>query len=91
MSEIHNPLVIRNQLRIGDSRISQWHSVRLVAHRSSAADLTVALITTTWAGASAFEYRAWAGQVDWLPQQCTRDLRLYALRRALLAVSQTHH
>jgi hypothetical protein len=90
MSEIENPFVARNVIRVGDSRPGGWQSLRLVVHRNNSEWLTCGLIETSWAGASAFDARVAGLQTTWFPERnSAQDLRVYALSRALLALSQT--
>lgn len=90
MSEIQNPLVARNVVRIGSNRPGSWQSLRLVVHRNSSEWLTVGLIETSWQGASALDSRVAGLQTTWFPERNEgQDLRYYALHRALLALSQT--
>lgn len=90
MSEIQNPLVPRNLIRVGSNRPGSWQTLRLVVHRNSGDWLTCALIETSWTGRSAMDSRVTGGQTLWYPERNEgQDLRLYALSRALLAVSQT--
>lgn len=90
MSEIENPFVARNVIRVGSSRPAGWSSLRLVVHRNSSEWLTCGLIETSWAGASALDSRVAGLQTTWFPERnAGQDLRHYALARALLALSQT--
>jgi hypothetical protein len=90
MSEIQNPFVARNLVRVGSNRPGSWQSLRLVVHRNSTDWLTFALIETNWHGSSALDARVLGAQTPWFPERNDgQDLRVYALSRALLAVSQT--
>jgi len=90
MSEIRNPLVVRNRIAVGSSRPGHWQTLRLVVHRSTGDWLTAALIETSWTGSSALDSRIKGGQLAWDPSLAQGvDLRLYALSRALQALSQT--
>lgn len=90
MSEIQNPFVARNVVRVGSNRPGGWQTLRLVVHRNTGDWLTFALIETSWTGANALDSRVVGGQTLWYPERNEgQDLRLYALSRALLAVSQT--
>ena len=90
MSEIQNPFVARNLVRVGSNRPGGWQTLRLVCHRNSTDWLTFALIETAWHGNSALDGRVLGGQTPWFPERnVEQDLRTYALSRALLAVSQT--
>lgn len=90
MSEIRNPLVPRNRIEVGSSRPGSWQTLRLVVHRGSGDWLTAALIETSWTGSSALDSRVTGGQLPWFPERNEGvDLRLYALQRALTALSQT--
>lgn len=90
MSEIRNPLVVRNRIEVGSSRPGSWSTLRLVVHRGSLDYLTAALIETSWQGSSALDSRISGLQLPWFPERnAGSDLRLYALQRALTAISQT--
>jgi len=90
MSEIRNPLVVRNQIRVGSNRPGGWRTMRLVVHRGHDLWLTSALIETSWSGSSALDSRVSGHQLQWDPSLAAgADLRLYALQRALTAFSQT--
>jgi hypothetical protein len=90
MSEIHNPLVTRSRIEVGSSRPGTWQTLRLVVHRSGHDWLTAALIETSWSGSSALDSRVRGLQLQWDPSLSSgADLRLYALQRALTALSQT--
>lgn len=90
MSEIRNPLVVRNRVEVGSSRPGTWQTLRLVVHRSGHEYLTAALIETSWQGSAALDSRISGLQLPWYPERNEgSDLRLYALQRALTAISQT--
>lgn len=90
MSEIRNPLVVRNRIEVGSSRPGTWQTLRLVVHRGTGDWLTAALIETSWQGSSALDSRISGFQFPWDPSQAQgADLRLYALQRALTRLSQT--
>ena len=90
MSEIRNPLVVRNRIEVGSSRPGTWQTLRLVVHRSGHDWLTAALIETSWQGQSALDSRVTGLQLPWRPELAAgADIRLYALQRALTAISQT--
>jgi hypothetical protein len=90
MSEIRNPLVVRNRIEVGSSRPGTWQTVRLVVHRNSSDWLTAALIETSWQGSSALDSRLRGGQLAWDPAKSdVPDLRLYALSCAVSAFAQT--
>lgn len=90
MSEVQNPFVARNLIDVGSSRRGGWQTLRLVCHRNSSEWLTFALIETSWQGSSALDARVIGAQTPWFPERNEgQDLRVYALSRALLAVSQT--
>jgi len=89
MSEIHlNPLP-RNHIEVGNSRRSDWRSLRFMVYRDSSPLLTVGLIETNGYGLQRLDSR-WAGfQVMWHPEEAIGDLKLYALTKALRGLSQT--
>lgn len=93
MSEIGNPLVPRKIIEVGPSRVDGWSALRLVVHRTPHSPwLTVGLIETSWAGASALDSRVAGIAAPWSPEDRDPvDLRYYALDQALRALTQTRH
>jgi len=89
MSEIHPIPAPQNRLRIGNSRSSEWRSLRFMVHRNSTPLLTVGLVETSGYGIERLDAR-WAGfQVQWFPEEAVGDIRLHALASALRGLSQT--
>lgn len=89
MSEIHSSAPASNIIRVGNSRQSEWRSLRFMVHREVRPILTVGLVETSGYGIERLDAR-WAGfQIPWTPEEAQGDIRLYALTCALRGLSQT--
>jgi len=89
MSEIQSRIATRNQFNIGNSRSTEWCSLRLMVYRDHTPYLTVALVEQARKGHPLLDSRIRGLQVPWDPTLCSGDLRTFALQQALLGVTQT--
>lgn len=89
MSEIRPIPAGRNFFQIGNSRSTEWNSLRLMVYRDHTPYLTVALVEQAKQGHPHLDSRIRGLQVPWDPSLCSGDLRTFALQQALLGVTQT--
>lgn len=89
MSEIQRKAGPYNRITIGNNRSGDWHSLRLLVSRTSNLNLTVALITRTYAGYERLDGEIRGIQVPWDGKAPVPELRYYALRQALIGLTQT--
>ena len=80
---------IKNAFEIGNSRSSEWRSLRFVVARDSTPYLTAALVTQARDGIPHLDSNIRGLQVAWDPDMAPGDLRLWAIYQALLGVVQT--
>lgn len=89
MSEIRRNWSPSSELSIGNNRSGEWRSLRLNIYRTSDLQLTVALITRTAGGVESLDGEIRGIQVPWDGANRRHDSRFYALRQALIGVTQT--
>lgn len=89
MSEMQREPLYRNTFELGSSRAQEWSRLRFMVSRDRTDYLTVALVEQASKGHPHLDSRIRGVQVLWHPELAYEDLRIFAIRTALLGVSQT--